>query len=54
VTDGVNRCRAGEVIAALSVSGPAYRLDPTHLDQLGNAVRAGVAKVRRRMGWFSA
>jgi DNA-binding IclR family transcriptional regulator len=48
------RDRTGEVIAALSVSGPAYRLDPARLDELGDAVRAGAAEVSRRMGWFGA
>ena len=44
--------RTGEVIAALSVSGPAYRLDPDHLDALATPVRAAASEVSRRMGWF--
>jgi DNA-binding IclR family transcriptional regulator len=44
---------SGRVIAALSVSGPAYRLDPARLGELGAAVRDGAAEVSRRMGWFT-
>nr|WP_205347022.1 IclR family transcriptional regulator [Pseudonocardia broussonetiae] len=44
--------RSGEVIAALSASGPAYRLDEARLAELVEPVRAGAAEISRRMGWF--
>jgi DNA-binding IclR family transcriptional regulator len=44
--------RAGEVIAALSVSGPAYRLDEPRIVELIEPLRAGAAEISRRMGWF--
>jgi DNA-binding IclR family transcriptional regulator len=47
------RDRAGQVIAALSASGPSYRLDPARLDDLGASVRDAAAEVSRRMGWFA-
>lgn len=46
--------RAGEVIAALSVSGPAYRLTEPHLATLVRPLRTGAAEISRRMGWFGA
>ena len=46
------RDRSGEVIAALSVSGPAYRLVAHRLEELGASVHDGAAEVSRRMGWF--
>jgi DNA-binding IclR family transcriptional regulator len=48
------RDRTGDVVAALSVSGPAYRLDPDRLDALAAPVRDGAAEVSKRMGWFGA
>ncbi len=44
--------RAGEVIAALSVSGPAYRLDEPRIVELIEPIKAGAAEISRRMGWF--
>lgn len=44
--------RAGDVIAALSVSGPAYRLDEGRRAELAEPLRAGAAEISRRMGWF--
>ncbi|MCY7343650.1 MAG: IclR family transcriptional regulator [Pseudonocardia sp.] len=44
--------RGGEVIAALSVSGPSYRLDETRLARLTSPLRAAAAEISRRMGWF--
>jgi DNA-binding IclR family transcriptional regulator len=44
--------RAGEVVAALSMSGPAYRLAPEQLDELAPQVCEGAAEISRRMGWF--
>lgn len=46
------RDRAGAVIAALSVSGPSYRLPPERLEQLITPLTAGAAEVSRRMGFF--
>jgi DNA-binding IclR family transcriptional regulator len=45
------RDRYGAVIAALSVSGPAYRLTPERMDEIGPALRAGAAEISRRMGF---
>ena len=47
------RDRTGDVVAALSVSGPAYRLGPDRLATLAAPLRAGAAEVSRRMGWFA-
>lgn len=44
--------RAGEMIAALSVSGPSYRLDEARLATLVEPLKAGAAEISRRMGWF--
>lgn len=45
------RDRTGTVIAALSVSGPAYRLGAARRAELVAPVVAGGAEVSRRMGW---
>lgn len=44
--------RSGYVIAALSVSGPAYRLDADGIDDLVEPLIAGADEISRRMGWF--
>ncbi|MDT7709809.1 MAG: hypothetical protein QOG20_5416 [Pseudonocardiales bacterium] len=44
--------RAGEVIAALSVSGPSYRLDEPRLLELIEPLKAAAGEISRRMGWF--
>jgi len=44
--------RAGEVIAAVSVSGPAYRLTDEHLATLVEPLMAGAAEISKKMGWF--
>ncbi|GAA1200807.1 IclR family transcriptional regulator [Pseudonocardia alaniniphila] len=44
--------RAGQVIAALTVSGPAYRMDTTRLKELATPLRAAASEMSRRMGWF--
>lgn len=44
--------RAGEVIAAVSVSGPAYRLTETRLAGMIDSLKAGAAQISRKMGWF--
>lgn len=46
--------RSGHVIAALSVSGPSYRLDDSRLALLVAPLMAGAAEISRRMGWFDA
>ncbi len=46
--------RAGAVIAALSVSGPTYRLDEPRIVELAAPLQAGAAEISRRMGWFGA
>jgi DNA-binding IclR family transcriptional regulator len=44
------RDRSGRVIAAVSVSGPAYRLDELRVRQLVDPLLAGTAEISRRMG----
>jgi DNA-binding IclR family transcriptional regulator len=44
--------RSGELIAALSVSGPAYRVCPDRLAEMTTPLCAGAAELSRRMGWF--
>lgn len=46
--------RSGDVIAALSVSGPAYRLGPDRLEHLIAPLIAAAAEISRRMGSFGA
>jgi DNA-binding IclR family transcriptional regulator len=46
--------RAGAVIAALSVSGPAYRLDEPRIVELVEPLRTGAAEISRSMGWLGA
>lgn len=46
--------RSGDVVAALSVSGPSYRLDEPRLVTLVEPVMAGAAEISRRMGRYSA
>lgn len=45
---------AGAVIAALSVSGPTYRLDEPRVVELTEPLKAGAAEISRKMGWFGA
>ncbi|MGI5128353.1 IclR family transcriptional regulator [Pseudonocardia sp. CA-107938] len=45
--------RSGEVVAAVSVSGPSYRLDAARLDALVGPLLAATQEISRRMGWFS-
>lgn len=45
--------RAGEVVAALSVSGPSYRLTEERMTGLITPLTAGAAEISTRMGWFS-
>ncbi|MBD0841190.1 IclR family transcriptional regulator [Streptomyces sp. TRM68416] len=44
------RSREGEVIAALSASGPAYRFTEERLHQIAPAVVEGAEEISRRMG----
>ncbi|MFC4942478.1 IclR family transcriptional regulator [Pseudonocardia sp. GCM10023141] len=44
--------RAGAVIAAVSVSGPSYRLDAAQLDASIAPLLAATAEISRRMGWL--
>lgn len=44
------RDHTGRVIAALSVSGPAYRLDPERFSVVGEMTMAAAAEISRRLG----
>ena len=44
--------RLGQVIAAVSVSGPSYRLDEPRIRQLVAPLLAGTAEISRRMGYL--
>lgn len=48
------RDRFGAVVAALSVSGPSYRLTPERMDEIVPALRAGAVEIGRRMGFAGA
>jgi DNA-binding IclR family transcriptional regulator len=48
------RDRFGVVVAAVSVSGPSYRLTPERMDEVVPTLVAGAAEISRRMGYFSA
>ncbi|WAC53526.1 IclR family transcriptional regulator [Gordonia sp. SL306] len=41
----------GDVVAALSVSGPAYRLDPATFEEVGDLTSAAAAEISRRLGY---
>jgi DNA-binding IclR family transcriptional regulator len=45
--------RSGTVVAALSVSGPAYRLDEDRLATLTPPLVRGAGEISRRMGWYT-
>ncbi|KAF3464268.1 IclR family transcriptional regulator [Streptomyces sp. Tu 3180] len=45
------RSHDGEVIAAISVSGPVYRLTPDRLPELGRRTAAAADELSRRMGY---
>jgi DNA-binding IclR family transcriptional regulator len=47
------RDRSGAVIAAISVSGPSYRLDEARIRQLVAPLLAGTAEISRRMGYLA-
>ncbi|WP_214404437.1 IclR family transcriptional regulator [Pseudonocardia lacus] len=44
--------RSGRVVAALSLSGPSYRLTPELLLDRIDELVAGAGEISRRMGWF--
>jgi DNA-binding IclR family transcriptional regulator len=46
VTDAAGRC-----VAALSASGPGYRVPPARLPALAEQCRTAVAEIRARLGW---
>lgn len=41
---------SGDVVAAVSVAGPAYRLTPARIPEIAQAVVASAAEISRRMG----
>lgn len=45
--------RSGEVVAAVSVSGPSYRLGESRLETLVAPLLAGTQEISRRMGWYT-
>jgi DNA-binding IclR family transcriptional regulator len=42
----------GDVIAALSVSGPSFRMDPEDLPRLARRVVSGAEELSRKLGFF--
>lgn len=46
--------RTGVVIAAVSVSGPSYRLEEDRLETLLGPLVSGTLEISRRMGWVAA
>jgi DNA-binding IclR family transcriptional regulator len=57
--DGLNAMAApvldhtGTVVGAVSVSGPAYRLDKARIEELVDELKAGAARISDRMGHLS-
>jgi DNA-binding IclR family transcriptional regulator len=57
--DGLNavaaavRDHTGEVVAAVSVSGPAYRLDKRRITALVDDLKVGVDRISERMGYLA-
>jgi len=45
------RDRFGSVVAAVSVSGPSYRLTPERMDEIAPGLVAGAVEISRRMGY---
>lgn len=41
----------GTVVAALSVSGPSYRLGPDMFGEVARALCAGASEISRRIGY---
>ncbi|MCF1592678.1 IclR family transcriptional regulator [Streptomyces muensis] len=46
------RSREGEVIAALSASGPTYRFTEDHIHEVAPVLIGGADEISRRMGWL--
>jgi DNA-binding IclR family transcriptional regulator len=44
----------GQVIAAISVSGPSFRLTEDRLTQVAAAVRSAAAEISARLGYHAA
>lgn len=42
----------GSVVGAVSVSGPAYRLDKARIDAIADDLKAAGAQISHRMGWL--
>jgi DNA-binding IclR family transcriptional regulator len=42
----------GEVVAAVSVSGPSYRMEPDQYPEIAARLRDGAAEISSRMGYF--
>lgn len=42
----------GGVVAAVSVAGPSYRLDPEEFPKVAEELRAGAAEISSRIGYF--
>ena len=45
------RDSTGKAVAALSVSGPAYRLDPSRFDEVAQMTMAAAEQISRRLGF---
>jgi glycine/D-amino acid oxidase-like deaminating enzyme len=54
VGDALGRCRQGyrRVVAALSVSGPSYRLAEDRFEETAKRTIAAAEVISRRLGWF--
>jgi DNA-binding IclR family transcriptional regulator len=46
------RDHTGTVVAALSVSGPAYRFDKARIEAVAPEIRAAGERISHRMGWL--
>ena len=57
--DGLNalaapvRDHTGSVVAAVSVSGPAYRLSPARMAKIAGELVAGADRISERLGYFA-
>ena len=43
-----------EVVAALSVSGPSYRLPESHFEEIAKVTIAAADVISRRLGWIES
>lgn len=46
------RDHTGAVVAAVSVSGPAYRFDKARIEEISGDLKEGGARISQRMGWL--